>query len=120
MYALSKASCEVVAIQRLLEELGFSQPTTRYQTSNPTSVKNTGTVVFEDNAGAVAISQSDNVTTRSRHIDIRHRSVSEWVRRGHLRVEYCPTSLMLADLLTKAVTVVIMLALRGRLLGYIA
>ena len=84
-------------MQRLLEEVGFIQPVVRYQTTNASSVKNTGTVIFEDNAGAVSISQSESATSRSRHIEIRHRSVSEWVRRGHLRVEYCPTAWMLAD-----------------------
>ena len=40
-------------------------------------------------------------TGNSRHIHIRYFFVKDRIDKGEMRVEYCPTNLMLAGLLTK-------------------
>ena len=38
---------------------------------------------------------------QSRHIDIRHKFIREFVQGGTINLTYCPTSDMLADIFTK-------------------
>ena len=57
--------------------------------------------VFYDNQAAKAIAELDVDTKRSRHIDIRWHYVRELCQAGVVKVLWCPTAEMLADLLTK-------------------
>ena len=38
---------------------------------------------------------------RTKHIDIRFHYIREAIRKGNIEIEYCPTEVMIADLLTK-------------------
>ncbi|KAG2788581.1 hypothetical protein PC111_g24206 [Phytophthora cactorum] len=39
---------------------------------------------------------------RAKHIDIKYHHIRDEVKRGEVKLEYCETSLMLADIMTKA------------------
>jgi hypothetical protein len=58
-------------------------------------------VVKEDNQGCIAISNNPTLNSRSKHIDIRHHVVRDLVDDGTIKLEYCPTKMMVADILTK-------------------
>lgn len=57
--------------------------------------------VNEDNKGAIAMAVSDLYTAKSRHIALRYHHVRDMISNNIVRVDYIPTSLQLADLLTK-------------------
>jgi transposase InsO family protein len=86
--ALSDCVKEGLWIRRLLLELDAPQPTT---------------ILHEDNTGAVALSdaQPGQQHRRSRHIDLRYNLTREQVLGGAFRVIHCPSTRMIADLLTK-------------------
>lgn len=85
--ALSEASQELVWLLKLLNDLGepYDGP-----------VK-----VMEDNQSCIAFASSERTTRRSKHIETRENYVRELCHDGIIKLEYCPTEDMVADILTK-------------------
>lgn len=85
---LSEAATYVLWGRLLMKELG-------YETNDPT-------VVFEDNRSAIMMTNGGKGTfKRSKHLLVRDAFVTEHVVNGSLRLQYCPTKDMVADMLTK-------------------
>jgi len=61
-------------------------------------------VIFGDNQGAIALSKDPVNHQRSKHIDVRYHFIRDEVNHGRVVIEYCPTSDMVADMMTKPVT----------------
>ena len=85
--ALSAATQEATWLRRLLSDLNVS-------TTTPT-------VLMEDNQGAIAIARNPIIHARTKHIDIRYHYVREALQKRIIELRYCPTSDMIADILTK-------------------
>ena len=58
--------------------------------------------IFEDNQGAVQLSQNPVSDSNSKHIDVRHHVLRELVRQGDVSVSHVPSEHQHADILTKA------------------
>ena len=60
-------------------------------------------VLHQDNKSTMYMLKNgrNSCTGNSRHIDIRYFFVKDRIDKGELRVEYCPSSIMLADFFTK-------------------
>ena len=81
---------------------------------------NSGTAIFEDNAGCRdTVRQNGGVNGRAKHIDIRRNFLQSHVAVGTLCVAVCPTVHMVADVLTKNLGLQIFSRLFGRLMGSI-
>ena len=61
-------------------------------------------LIFGDNQGAIALSKDPVNHQRSKHIDVRYHFIRDEVNHGRVVIEYCPTSDMVADMMTKPVT----------------
>lgn len=85
--ALGEATQEAVWLRRLLKDMGET-------VVGPTCIK-------EDNQGCIQFVQSDRVSRRSKHIETKERYVREQCDQKLIRLEYCSTETMAADLLTK-------------------
>ena len=85
--ALSSAAQESVWLRQLISEFGRSLETP--------------TTIFEDNQSAIAMSKNPQFHGRAKHIDIKHHFVREQVSSGAVKLEYCPTEEMTADIFTK-------------------
>ena len=57
--------------------------------------------IMEDNQGVIAIAKNPVAHARTKHIDIRFHYVREAIEEGIIEIEYCPTDVVIADLLTK-------------------
>jgi hypothetical protein len=75
------------------------------------------TTIFEDNQSTIFLVRNPTATFRTRHIALRLHFVREKVSRKVVDVVYCPTKLMIADLLTKILPKPQHCALRSILLG---
>jgi KUP system potassium uptake protein len=60
-------------------------------------------VVYQDNQSAILLEKNGRASSgrQTRHINIRYFFVTDRVKNGELRIEYCPTDEMLADFFTK-------------------
>ena len=103
--ALSEASLECVFLRGLLNDFGDEQ-------TEPT-------VIQEDNFGCVQLTKNAVLHSRSKHIDIRHHKLRELVADKTISVQQCPTSLMVADVLTKTLPKQQFQHLRNKMMGYV-
>ena len=84
--ALSLAAQDAIWLQKLLMELKVpSQPIT----------------LMEDNQGAIVLTKNPVAHSRTKHINIRFHFVCEALEKDVIKIKYCPTEEMVADLLTK-------------------
>ena len=62
------------------------------------------TVIWEDNQAAqiIATSDTESATKRSKHIDTRYHYTREKVLTGIVKICWCGTGTMVADMLTKS------------------
>lgn len=88
--ALSLATQDAVWLQCLLTDIGviFSKPVT----------------LMEDNQGTISIAKNPLYHSRTKHIDIRYHYVCEAIKEGTIDLIYCPSSEIVADILTKALS----------------
>jgi hypothetical protein len=85
--ACSSASREAVWLRGALAELGCIQ-------TGPT-------VIQEDNQGCIALVKNPVNHERTKHIDVRFHFIRDCVEKGAIKIRYCPTKDMIADILTK-------------------
>ena len=60
------------------------------------------TTLFSDNQSAIALTRDHQFHARTKHIDVHYHFIHWVVENGALRLVYCPTADMVADVLTKA------------------
>jgi hypothetical protein len=84
--ALSGAGQECVWLKRLMGDL---------------DVCTDNCILYEDNQSAIALTKNPQFHGRSKHIAIRYHYIRELVENRVLKVEYCSTSDMIADVFTK-------------------
>ncbi len=85
--ALCSAAQEAVWLKQLFKDIGVD-------ITKPL-------MVMEDNQGAIAMTNNPVGHKRTKHIDIRYHFVREQVQKGTMKLKYCSTKEMLADMLTK-------------------
>ena len=98
--SLSAATQELKWLSQLLGELGFPQDVVTLK---------------QDNTACINIADSSTSHARTKHIDLRHHFIREAKKQGLLKLEWCSTDIMLADILTKAMPAPRFLKLRGLL-----
>lgn len=93
-----------MSFRQLLEELGFEQ-------TSPTTL-------YNDNNAAIAMTKMQTCGSKMRHIKIAFHYIKELVRDKQLTLTYCPTTEMIADILTKALARPQFELLRAMLMGH--
>lgn len=69
--------------------------------------------VKEDNQSCIALTKADRNEKKSKHIDTKYNFVKDLVHQGVVRLQYCPSEHMEADLLTKPLPAVKLKNLRS-------
>ena len=87
-YALSEAVKEALWIRQLLKEIGvpLNDPTT----------------VHQDNLSTMAIALNPIQHQRVKHMDVKVHFLRDHLDKNDVKMLYCPTDDMIADILTKA------------------
>ena len=57
--------------------------------------------IFEDNQSCIKMTKNPVNHGRAKHIDIKYHHIRDEVKRGEVHLEYCETTNMLADIMTK-------------------
>jgi transposase InsO family protein len=60
------------------------------------------TTLYCDNQAAIKLITNDNYHARTKHIDIRYHFIRQVISTGSIKMTYCPTEDMTADIFTKA------------------
>ena len=95
-------ACEITKIiswlSQCLDELRHVRGTTRLKT---------------DNLSSKTFAEDDMVRARSKHVDIKFHYVRDQIKKGLMKLEYCPTGEMIADALTKPLNAPLFKKFRG-------
>ena len=74
--------------------------------------------IFQDNKSTIAlVKKAKPASKKTRHINIRYFFIKDGVESGEIKVTYCPTEKMVADLLTKPIMGELFTKLRKMLLN---
>eukprot|EP00392_Amoebophrya_sp_AT5.2_P017902 g18324.t1 len=92
-YAISECSREILYYRNLLSEIS--------KTCKIPDVKQSPTVIFEDNKSCIDLVGMTETTKKSKHIDIRYNFVKDLFQKGEIKVVHISTKQQLADILTK-------------------
>lgn len=87
--AMAEVSREVIWVKDLLSELGME------------ILVSTPCKIYADNAAAIKMSKHDNVSERSKHVDIMYHVCRELVEKKIVEFLYVPSENNVADLFTK-------------------
>ena len=85
--ALIQATQEAIYLRKLLANLGCKA--------------DVPTVLKEDNQGAIELSRNPRFHNRTKHIDVAFHFIRERIASNEVKVVYCPSNDMLADIMTK-------------------
>ena len=100
LIALDDAVREALWQRKSLPELGFPEAPT---------------VIHEDNQSCIAIATNTRFTSATKHISTRYFAVRHHLASGEIKLEYCPTTEMIADIFTKPLGAVLFKKLRQAL-----
>ena len=95
--ALSTAEAEYIALASTAQEAVWLRQLTTELGNGSAEV----TTIFEDNQAAISMSKNPQFHGRAKHISIKYHFVREQVSDGTVRLKYCRTQDMVADILTK-------------------
>ena len=57
--------------------------------------------IMEDNQSCIKMTKNPVNHGRAKHIDINYHHIRDEVKRGEVKLQYCETSVMMADIMTK-------------------
>ena len=92
-YVASSGACqETVWLKRLLADIGLEQKGSAVST------------IYEDNQDAIELAKNPRFHNHTKHIDVSFHYIREQVNLKTVSVKYCPTNLILADIMTKGLS----------------
>ena len=95
--ALSTAEAEYVALSAAAQEAMWLQ-----QLASDLLNKNIReTTILEDNQSAICLAKNQQVHGRTKHIDIKYHFIHDLVEAGRIKLTYCASEDMVADMFTK-------------------
>ena len=103
------AACEagkyILYIRTILKEIGLEQ--------------DNATILYEDNQGALLMANAQRPTKRTRHMDVKHFAIQQWVAQDLLTMKRISTNDNYADVLTKATGRILFYRHIDHIMGYI-
>ena len=98
--ALSTAEAEYIALASATQESVWLQEL--LSSMKETIVK--PATIFEDNKSAICLAKNPQYHGRAKHIDIKHHFIRQRVQDGDIKLEFCKSEDMIADMLTKGLS----------------
>lgn len=95
--ALSTTEAEFVALSEACQEAFWLK---RLVTGMDCAIDQPITV-YEDNQSCLRLIKEEKLSNRTKHIDTRRNFVKDYIDKGIVACEYCPTESMVADILTE-------------------
>jgi hypothetical protein len=86
-YSMARGGEYLLFARHLLEEVG-------YELGGPSTM-------YVDNQTAIAIGNRECKAKYTKHVEVKYHLIQDMIERGEIKLKYCPTALMVADILTK-------------------
>ncbi len=99
--ALSTAEAEHVALSAAAQEALWLQQLA----SDLLNKSIRETTILEDNQSAICLAKNQQVHGRPKHIDIKYHFIRDLVEAGRIKLTYCASEDMVADVLTKGLRI---------------
>jgi len=99
---LSSTECEYVGLTLAAQEVLWTRKIFGFLSTGGDGSELPPTLVFCDNQAAIKMATKPSFKGRTRHISRRFHFIRECIATGQIRLEYCSTNDMLADILTKS------------------
>lgn len=64
------------------------------------------TLIYEDNQGCIDLVRYNKFSFKTKHIDKKYKMIRDFVKKKIIECEYCPSDEMVADVLTKPLSLV--------------
>jgi hypothetical protein len=76
-------------------------------------------ILYQDNKSSILLETNGRGSSgkRTRHINVRYFFIADRVKSGEVKIEYCPTGIMIADYFTKALQGATFWRLRDMIMG---
>ena len=77
------------------------------------------TTIYQDNKSTILLAENGKSSSskRTRHLNVRYYFVTDQVKKGHVKVAFCPTQDMVADFFTKPLQGNLFVRMRERILN---
>ncbi|TPX52541.1 hypothetical protein PhCBS80983_g06473 [Powellomyces hirtus] len=95
--SLSTAEAEYIALTECAKESTWLNGLFRELTGLPS----TTIIIHEDNQAAMKLANNPVLHQRTKHIDVRHHFIRDYVQEGRIQLSYIDTTQMIADIHTK-------------------
>jgi len=61
------------------------------------------TTIYQDNKSTILLAENGKTSSskRTRHLNVRYYFITDQIKKGHVKVAFCPTQEMVADFFTK-------------------
>jgi transposase InsO family protein len=89
---IAEESRELLWIRRLLEDFHIEQ-------TKPIRI-------YEDNQSAIKLIKTGESKNKTKHIDVKYHFVTDLEKKKIIKIRYCPTTEMIADMMTKPLAAV--------------
>lgn len=99
--ALSTAEAEYVALSAAAQEAIWLQQLA----SDLLNQSIRETTILEDNQSTICLTKNPQVHGRTKHIDIKYHFIRDMVEAGRIKLTYCASEDMVADMLTKGLPI---------------
>ena len=96
----SSTEAELVAVDDAMSQILWSRSFLQHQGIDDIKI-----ILYQDNKSAMILQENGRTSTgkRSRHLNVRYFFVTDVIKKGLLKVMYCPTGDMIADFFTKPI-----------------
>jgi hypothetical protein len=113
--ARSSTESELIALDDVLSKILWLKKFIDHQTG-----KTYSNIVHRDNQSTMKmeINGKESSGKRTRHFDIKYYYITDLIKRGLMKEEYCPLSDMIANFMTKLLVASKFDKLRNKILGY--
>ena len=106
LMAAGDASSQIIWTKNFMEAQGYTTSTA---------------ILYQDNKSAILLEKSGRMSCgkNTKHINIRYFFITDYIKKGYINVEYCPTRKMVADFFTKPLQGALFTMFRDMIMGII-
>lgn len=108
--SLSSTEAELVAVCEATKEAIWTQ-----NLLNDIERSQNSITINEDNQSCMKLIENDKISNRSKHIDVKYHFIKDIIKQNKIKLKYCCTNEILADILTKPLSNIRFAKLREKL-----